>query len=76
MPAQEPGWQGPPPPGGPPQGYHPQEMPPQQPAYYPAAPPPPPPAPAVPTVENLGARKDGWADLITGEASKAGDVEK
>ena len=75
VPSQEPGWQGSPPPGGPPQGYRPQEMPPQQPAYYPAAPPPPP-APAAPTVESLGAWKDGWADLIAGEASKAEDVEK
>ncbi len=78
-PAQSPeqSWQGEPQSGSTPQGYHPQEMPPQQPAYYPPAPPPPPPpAPAVPTLENLGAWKDGWADLLAGEASKAEDVEK
>ncbi len=72
------GWQGAPQPGGPLQGFHPQEMPPQQPMVYPPSPPPPPPpppAPAVPALENLGAWKDGWADLIAGAASKAGDLE-
>lgn len=68
----------------PPQGYPQQEMPPPgypmqspppPPAYY-APPPPPPPIPAVPTLERLGARKDGWADLISGEAEKAGEVEE
>jgi hypothetical protein len=73
---QEPGWQGAPQPGGPPPGYRPQEMPPQQPAYYPVSPPPPQPAPVVPTIENLGAWKDGWTDLIAGEAAKAEDIEQ
>ena len=74
MPHQEPGWQDAPPSGAP-QGYRPQEMPPQQPAYYPSAPPPVP-APAAQSLEKLGAWKDGWADLIAGEASKSEDIEK
>jgi hypothetical protein len=79
LPPQEPGWQGTPPSGGPPQGYRPQEMPPQKPVNYPPPPPPPPtppPAPAIPTLEDLGGWKDGWADLISGEASKAEEVEQ
>jgi hypothetical protein len=58
-----------------PQGYPPQQVAPPPPAYY-APPPPPPPVPAVPTLEKLGARTDGWSDLIAGASEKTGEVEE
>ncbi len=72
-PSQEQGWQGAPQQGAPQQGYRPQDMPPQKQAVYP---PPPPPVRTSPTLEQLGAWKDGWADLVPGEASKAAEVER
>jgi len=52
-------------------GFPPQEPAPQQ-AYYP---PPAPPAPA-PSMDAMGARIDGWTDLIPGAASAADEVEQ
>ena len=75
MQGQEPQPQGSPQTSPPQQAYRPQDLPPQQPAYYPPSPPPPSPGPAAPSLESLGAWKDGWADLIAGEGTKAGDVE-
>ncbi len=83
--------QGMPPQGMPPQGYPPQNFPPpqgyppqntppqgfaqqgapQQQAYYP-----PQPVVAAPVLEKLGARAEGWMDLVAGEAKKAGEIEK
>lgn len=71
------GPQGYPQPGLPPQqpqGYPPQGVPPQ-PAYYPPPPPAPKP-PAAPTLEQLGVRIDGWADLIPGAGDQAEAVQK